>query len=135
MSVAAYKTNIREVESPRNIERRILARITGQIEAHAAAYDAADTKAERLSILAAGLSAAVSDNIRFWLAIRTDLATEGNRLPPELRASLISLALWVERRSTAILGGDGGAAALVSTNRAIVSGLAGVAPRPTGAEV
>jgi flagellar protein FlaF len=66
--------------------------------------------------------------------LKLDLAEPGNQLAPDLRAALISLALWVERQSAEVMGGERGLAALVSTNRAIASGLAGQAPRPQGTE-
>ncbi|MDG4648641.1 flagellar biosynthesis regulator FlaF [Roseibacterium sp. SDUM158017] len=135
MSIAAYKATIREIETPRNIERRIFARITADLEAHASAYDAAASNLDRLGILSGGLSAALNDNVMFWSALKHDLAEAGNQLPPDLRANLISLALWVERQTAVVLGGEAGVAALISTNRAIVAGLAGNAPRPVGAEV
>jgi flagellar protein FlaF len=135
MSVAAYKNTIREVESPRDIERRILTRITGEMERHAAAYGAAATKSKRQGVLSRGLAAAISDNVKFWTAIRHELSHPSNQLPAELRAGLISLGLWVERECAAVLGGGGDVAALVSTNRAIAGGLAGRAPTPEAVPV
>ncbi len=130
MSVAAYKTNIRETENPREIERRILLRITGEMDRYATPFDAAESQAERIDILSDGLRTTLAENIQFWSALRFDLADPDNRLPEELRAALISLALWVERQSSAVIGGDQGLAALVSTNRTIAAGLAGQAPGP-----
>jgi flagellar protein FlaF len=135
MSVAAYKANIRETENPRDIERRILLRIAGEMDRHAADYDAAGGAAERLRILSGGLRETLAENVKFWSALRFDLAEPGNALQPELRAALISLALWVERQTNAVIGGEKGLAALVSTNRAIAAGLAGQAPVPRDAEV
>jgi flagellar protein FlaF len=135
MSVAAYKANIREVESPRDIERRILLRITGEMEDHATAFDTAKSKTERLNILSSGLRDALAENEQFWSALKFDLAEPGNKLPTELRASLISVALWVERQTNECLGGASGIAALVSTNRAIAAGLAGRAITPKETEV
>lgn len=130
MSIAAYKKTIRESESPRQIERRILSRVTGEMEGDAAAFDRATSRAERLTLLAGGLRGSLHDNQKFWSAVKADLSQDGNALPHELRAQLISLALWVERQTSSVLGGGGGIAALVSVNRSIIDGLAGVADAP-----
>jgi flagellar protein FlaF len=113
-------------------ERRILSRITGQLEQHAQAFDGADTKSERQTLLAGGLRASLADNQAMWRALKHDLAAQGNALPPDLRASLLSLAFWVDRQTTQVLGGEKGVGALVAINRSIVAGLSGQSPRPEG---
>ncbi len=123
MSLAAYKTTIRHSESPRQIERRILSRLTGELEAHAA-FDTATTAGERLTILSGGLRNALIENQKFWNELKYDLALPENALPPALRAGLMSLALWVDRQTAAIMGGSPGVRALAEINRTIVAGLA-----------
>lgn len=132
MSIAAYKRTIRESESPRQIERRILSRITGELEQSAQDFDAADGRGPRLELLAGGLRDSLAENQKIWGALRNDLADAGNRLPPELRASLLSLAMWVERQTTRALGGEPGVGALVTVNRHVIAGLSGAAPSPQG---
>jgi len=132
MSIAAYKRTIRESETPRQIERRILSRITGQLEQHAQGFDGAESKSERQTLLASGLRSSLSENQAMWRAMRHDLAADGNALPANLRASLLSLALWVDRQSAAVMGGEKGLGALVAINRSIIAGLSGQAPRPEG---
>ena len=39
MSIAAYKRTIRESESPRQIERRVFARVTSELEKHSQDFD------------------------------------------------------------------------------------------------
>ena len=123
MSINAYKSTIRQVESPRQIERRILSRLTGALEAHAA-YDGLDSAVARLGLLSGGLRHALAENQTFWSELKHDLALPENRLSPDLRAGLVSLALWVDRQTAAILGGAPGVMALVDVNRAIITGLA-----------
>ena len=129
MSIAAYKTTIRESETPRQIERRILSRVTGQLAARAEAYDRAESKLDRGAILADGLRDDLATNQKFWHELQFDLAQPGNGLPAELRAGLISLALFVDRQTSAVMGGNAGVGALVEINRSIVAGLAGQAPQ------
>lgn len=128
MSIAAYKSTIRQSESPRQIERRILSRLTGALEAHAA-FDTAPTM-ERLNILSNGLRHALSENQTFWGELKYDLAQPGNALSPDLRAGLLSIALWVDRQTSAIMGGQPGVRALADINRTIIKGLS-AAPATT----
>jgi len=128
MSVSAYKSVIRENEAPRQIERRVFAKITSELEKHAEDFDYSDTYLERLEILSSGFRAALLDNLKLWSALKFDLASANNALPPALRASLMSIAIWVERQTSEITGGETGALDLVDVNRSILDGLAGVAP-------
>ena len=132
MTIAAYKRTIRESESPRQIERRILSNITGRLEAEAQAFDGAAYLADRTRILAAGLRGTLRDNQAIWIALRNDLAQPANALPPALRASLISIALWVERQTLQVLGGAAGIRALAEVNNNIIAGLSHGSPGPRG---
>jgi flagellar protein FlaF len=128
MTIAAYRRTIRESDSPRQIERRILSNITGRLEAEAKAFDGDTQLSVRAQMLAAGLRGALRDNQALWIALRDDLAQPANALPPPLRASLISIALWVERQTTEVLGGAAGVGVLAAVNNNIIAGLSGVAP-------
>ena len=132
MSIAAYKSTIRQSESPRQIERRILSRLTGALEAHVA-YDTAVTF-ERVQILSNGLRAALSENQTFWNELKYDLAQPENALSPELRAGLLSIALWVDRQTGAVMGGQPGVRALADINRSIITGLSAPKPAQSSAE-
>ncbi|SEN26030.1 flagellar biosynthesis regulator FlaF [Palleronia pelagia] len=128
MSLAAYKKTIRESESPRQVERRVLSQATHEIERHAKKFDAATDKSDRLAILADGLRDALQRNQTIWAALRNDLATPGNTIPDALKAQLISISLWVDRQSQAALAGEARIGALVEVNSNIIAGLAGQAP-------
>jgi len=128
MSVSAYKSVIRQSEAPRQIERRVFAKITSDLEVHAEDFDYAETYLDRLQILAGGFRQALQDNLRLWSALKFDLASATNALSPELRAGLLSIALWVERQTAEVLGGETGALDLIDVNRSILDGLSGVAP-------
>lgn len=132
MSITAYRSTIRQSESPRQIERRIFSRLTGALEAHAA-YDSATTTRERLDILSGGLRNALAENQTFWNALKLDLAQPENELSPELRAGLVSIAFWVDRKTSAVLSGQAGVRALADINRTIITGLS-AAPAPTLAD-
>ncbi|MCE0503882.1 MULTISPECIES: flagellar biosynthesis regulator FlaF [unclassified Roseivivax] len=129
MSIAAYKQNIRESESPRSIERRVMSRVTAELDGYLQDYEAG-SRFDRMGLLAGGLRRALIDNQTLWRELRYDLASEGNQLPAGLRAQLISIGLWVDRQTTAVLSGEAGLGDLVGVNRQIVAGLNGVAPQP-----
>lgn len=129
MSVAAYKRTIRESESPRQIEARVFARITGDLTRHKDAYEAAKTREERLSVLASGMGKSLADNQKLWTLLRDDLAGSGNALPPQLRAQLLSIALWVERHTLRVMAGEASVRALIDVNSHILAGLTRAMPK------
>lgn len=128
MSVSAYKRTLRETQSPRDVERQILSRVTTSLSRYAKTYDEAVDTAGRLSILSGGLSLALAENIRLWSLLKSDLQAPDNKLPAELRAQLISLAYFVERQTNQITRGEGNVQSILSINRSIIDGLAGIAP-------
>lgn len=127
MSVSAYRRTIAATESPKDIERRILSKINSTLTAHKDQFDDAGTRAERTSILSGSLKVALSENIRFWSALRVDLLSPDNAYPEELRASLISLSMFVDEQTTKILGGSGSVGVLSDINRSIILGMSGIA--------
>jgi flagellar biosynthesis activator protein FlaF len=124
MGLSAYKRTIVETESPRQIERRILARITSELACAQQEFDEGDSH-KRLELLNASLRSTVSDNLKFWGALKLDLISSHNKMPDELKSSMISTALFVENQSWEILGGRGKVETLVEINTAIMNGLAG----------
>lgn len=125
MSIAAYKRTISDTESPRQIERRVLSSVTAEMESKYLAFDQAETSGERLSQLAEGLRDTLWYNERIWMTMRNDLAESGNALSPDLKAGLISLALWVENHTQGVLKGEKKVKPLLDVNRSIVRGLEG----------
>jgi flagellar biosynthesis activator protein FlaF len=61
---------------------------------------------------------------RLWSIFISDLCNEENGLPPELRASLISIGFWVRREADAIDRGEStNFDGLIDINRIIADGL------------
>ncbi len=125
MSIAAYKRTISETESPRHIERRVLSTVTAELESQYLAFDQAETSGEKLALLAEGLRETLWHNQRVWMTLRNDLAEPGNALSPDLKAGLLSLALWVETHTQGVLNGGKKIKPLLDINRSIVRGLEG----------
>ncbi len=71
-----------------------------------------------------GFRRALDDNRRLWHALEEDLASPGNQLPDQLKAQIISVAIWVERHSKLAEQGDAKIDALIQVNESIMKGLA-----------
>lgn len=126
MSVAAYKRTISHTEAPRQIERRILARVTSKLEEQSLVFDSTEGRSERLQLLADGLRHTLWENQEIWMAFKMDLIESENGLSPDLRASILSLAIWVENHTQSTLSGGKTIKPLIDVNRSIIDGLNGL---------
>lgn len=125
MNVAAYKRTISHTEAPRQIERRLLAQVTFELEKQFEAFDNTDRRLERLQILADGLRHVLWQNQQVWMTFKMDLLEKDNELSPSLRASLLSLAVWVEKHTQSVLSGGKNVKTLIDINRSVIEGLSG----------
>lgn len=125
MSITAYKRTITQTESPRQIERRVFANVTAELEAQSVEFDVTEQSGDKLRILSGGLRDTLSYNQRIWQTIRSDLVNPANGLAPDLRAGLISLSLWVESHTNEVLKGQKKVKPLLDINRSIIRGLEG----------
>ncbi len=113
MSLRAYQQVAISAESPRDIEYRLFGEVTRDLMA--AAAGAAEDFQLRIN--------ALDRNRKLWSALATDCSSPTNALPPELRASIISLSLWVARHSSAVMRKEEEFGPLIEINRAIMQGL------------
>jgi flagellar protein FlaF len=74
--------------------------------------------------------AAAHNNRELWQTLACNLADDSNALPPDLRARLISLSIWVTRETARVLQERASFADLIAINRHIMLGLQ---PRSQGA--
>lgn len=109
---AVYSRAQNVTEDSRAVEYRLLAQVT------AALNRAKENKGDMPKLVDAVLW-----NKQVWDAFMCDLAGEGNRLPKDLRAKLIGLALWVNRETMAVMDGAGDLDALIAVNRTVMQGL------------
>jgi flagellar protein FlaF len=123
MSLQAYKQAATRAESPRETEYRLFAQVT------LALMDAA--KAD-VSDITARVDA-LDWNRRVWTALSEDCASPGNGLPKPLRASIISLAIWVGRHTSAAIRGTESIEPLIEINRMIMQGLMPASPATSAA--
>lgn len=113
MSLQAYQTAQRVTENPRMTEYRLFAQVTKAL------LDAREGgTAER--------ARAIDWNRRLWLALQSDCATDANALPVDLRAGIISLAIWVDKHSRQALRREADLQPLIDVNRSIMEGLLGI---------
>jgi flagellar protein FlaF len=115
MSVKRYQQVQASNDDPRTVEHRALTRVTGMLL----------NGAEKGGV---ALAEACHMNRMLWTIFQTDLAQPGNGLPDELKAQLISLAIWVQRYTSKVLFENASIDPLVSVNRSIMDGLKPPAP-------
>ena len=115
MSLQAYQQASARAESPREAEYRLFGQVTRALMA-AAAMDPADLR---------GRVDALDWNRRLWSALGSDCAADGNGLPDGLRASIISLSIWVGKHTSAVIRREEEIEPLIEVNRMVMQGLGG----------
>jgi flagellar protein FlaF len=114
MSLKAYQQATTWAEHPRQMEYRLFAQVTLALM-EAAKADPSDIPA-RVD--------ALDWNRRVWSALIDDCSKPGNGLPAPLRASIISLGIWVGRHTSAVIRRQEHIEPLIDINRMIMQGLA-----------
>jgi|APCry1669190591_1035303.scaffolds.fasta_scaffold04277_2 flagellar biosynthesis activator protein FlaF len=120
MSLQAYKTAAQRSESPREAEYRLFGEVTRAL-IDAAQLDRTEI-AKRMD--------ALHWNRQLWSVLATECSDPTNGLPPAVRAQIISLSLFVNRHTSAIMRGEETFDELIDVNRTIMQGLA---PNPAAA--
>jgi flagellar protein FlaF len=115
MSLQAYQKASARAENPREMEYRLFGQVTRALMA-AAEVDVSDTAA-RID--------ALDWNRRLWSVLASDCADSANSLPVELRAQIISLSIWVNKHSSAVMRREEEFGPLIDVNRIMMQGLAG----------
>ena len=115
MSLQAYQQASARAESPRELEYRLFGQVTRALM-DAAASDPLDVHI-RID--------ALDWNRRLWSTLATDCASSENQLPDPVRAQIISLSLWVNRHTSAVMRRTESFEPLINLNRTIMQGLQG----------
>ena len=110
---SAYARTEPLLGTERDLEYEAFARATRQLRAAVAGGRAA------FPALVQGLH----DNRRLWTVLATDVASQGNALPPALRAQIFYLAEFVRVKSDRVLDGSAEVEALIEINMAVMAGL------------
>lgn len=114
MSLQAYQQAAKRAENPRETEYRLFAQVT------LALMDAAKADPHDLGARVDALDW----NRRVWSVLAEDCANPANGLPAPLRASIISLGIWVGRQTSAVIRRQEPVESLIEINRMIMQGLA-----------
>ncbi len=113
MSLRAYQRAAERAESPRETEYRLFGEVTRSLMA--AAESGPDALQERM--------VALDWNRRLWTTLASDCSRTDNALPPGVRAQIISLSLWVNRHTSAVMRREESFQPLIDVNRSIMEGL------------
>lgn len=108
----AYQQSANTTETPREIEYRLIGQVT-----------AALIRAQEPGIEQQQKVDALLWNRSIWSAFRVDLLDPENKLPKELRASLVSLSIFVEKETADAIDGNVDLEALIDINKSIMEGL------------
>lgn len=113
---AGYSAATRTIETGRDAEAKIFARMIATLKAAARKNEEGDVRP---------LAEALFRNNQLWTTLASDVALEGNELPVDLRAQIIDLTAFTVRHSNKILQGEETVEALVNINTAVMRGLQG----------
>lgn len=119
----AYRKVQNHTEDSRSVEFRLFGEITAELLNAREHPQQAELKTN-----------AVLRNRKLWAALREDLIDPGNALPKQVRANLISLSMWVDKETFAVLDKRSDLEALIEVNKQIMEGLqARAQPAPAAA--
>ena len=113
MSYQAYQRISARSEDPRSTEYRLLGQVTRALK------DAREIKASEIRKRAEALDW----NRRVWSAFAADCAKPDNGLPEALRASIISLSIFISKETSTAMLGEGDIDTLIDLNRTVMQGL------------
>jgi flagellar biosynthesis activator protein FlaF len=115
MSLAAYQTAQKRAETPRETEYRLFAQVTRAL-----------VEIEQLPRTEIARRIDILDwNRRVWSFMASECADDSNQLSDQLRASIISLSMFVSRHSSEVMQKNAEIEPLIEINRMIMQGLAG----------
>ncbi len=110
----AYRQATTRSESPRDLEYRLFGQVTRALM-HAQTVDKSDL-ATRID--------ALDWNRRLWSTLASDCGDAGNGLNIGLRAQIVSISIFVNKHSSAVMRGEDDFSTLIDINRSIMQGLA-----------
>ena len=122
MSYQAYQRTSARSEDPRSTEYRLLGQVTRAL------LDVREVDAREIRKRAEALDW----NRRVWSAFAADCANPANGLPENLRASIISLSIYISKETSAAMRGGGDIDTLIDLNRTIMQGLEPAAQQAAG---
>lgn len=122
MSLSAYHKTQSVARSPRATEYQLFGQVTHSL------INVKDKEKRDQEFIKA-----LDWNRRMWSTLSADCGAAGNGLPDQLRAQIISLALFVSRYTTQVMSGTEDIDTLIDINRTVMEGLAPQAKAPAPA--
>ena len=113
MSLTAYQHTLKATENPRDLEYRLFGQVTRAL------LDAAPLPRTDPKVIDA-----IDWNRRMWSALAVDFSSVENAMPPQIRAGVISLSMFVARYSSQVMAQAMPFDPLIDINRTIMQGLA-----------
>ena len=118
---SAYQNTATQTESQRDKEYLLLGQVTAALIDCESLFETAGSDPVKM----AKVVDAVTWNKKVWDLFIHDSGLASNPLPKELRSDIVSLGIWENKETGAILDDEGGDInALIAVNRAILRGLA-----------
>ena len=115
-NTSAYGVVQKQTSSGRALEREVLERVNMRLSA-------ADP--DTVSGLSS-LHEALRLNRNVWMTFATDLASPTNEYPDALKASMISIAAYIEQNTVAAVRDKSIVESFVTINHSIIQGLSGI---------
>ena len=110
----AYEQARSRAESPRDMEYRLFGQVTRAL-----------MEAAQLPEWEVGKRCEALDwNRQLWTTLAAECADSGNGLPHSVRASIISLSIWVTKHTSLVIRREEEIEPLIEINRMIMQGLA-----------
>ena len=113
MAKTAYSASAAPIRTHSGNEYEAFARVTHRLKK---ATSASKTGFSDVAV-------AIHENRQLWTLLAADVATDGNKLPDQLRAQIFYLAEFTTVHSRKVLRGDASLEALIDINTAIMRGL------------
>ena len=89
MSLTAYQSTLKATENPRDVEYRLFGQVTRAL-----------LEAQPLPRTDPKVIEALDWNRRMWSTLASDCASDANAMPPQMRAGIISISMFVARYSS-----------------------------------
>lgn len=121
MSIQTYQNNATRAESPREVEYRLMGQVTRAL------MDVRDLGPQEFP----KLIDALDWNRRMWTTFSNACADPENGLPDQLRASIVSLSIFVSKHSSQVARTRKDVDTLIDINKSVMQGLAasaGISP-------
>ena len=116
MTHKAYQSAQAITEDPRATEYRLFGQVTGAL-----------IDAQKSEMAVGSRAEAIDWNRKLWRTLASDCLDDRNQLPPQVRAQIVSLSLWVSKYSKQVTRKGAPLATLIEINRNIMQGLQGAA--------